>query len=85
LAQRAQARVDEGSTPALVVVVARRGIVVLHEVYGRLTPAADSPPLPRDALFPLASITKPLTATAVMLLVEDGLRRVGQPTSSSSG
>jgi CubicO group peptidase (beta-lactamase class C family) len=71
--------VDEGITPALVVLVARRGIIVLHEAFGRFTPDTDSPPLPRDAIFPLASISKPITATAAMLLVEEGLLGLNRP------
>src|SRR6516162_5362741 len=73
IARVAEQWVASGQTPALVVLVARRGVVVLHEAFGRLTPDADSPPLPRHAVFPLASISKVITATAAMLLVEDGL------------
>ncbi len=65
--------VEEGLTTALVLLVARRGVIVLHEAYGCLTPELDSPLLPRDAIFPLASMTKPITATLAMQLVEDGL------------
>ena len=65
--------VDDGVTPALVVLAARRGVVVLHEAFGCLTPEPDAPSLERDTIFPLASMTKPITATAAMMLVEDGL------------
>jgi CubicO group peptidase (beta-lactamase class C family) len=75
----AEAWVAEGHTSGLVVLVARRGVVVLHEAFGRLSPEADAPALPRDALFPIASITKPITATAVMCLVEDGLIGLNRP------
>jgi CubicO group peptidase (beta-lactamase class C family) len=67
--------VDEGVAQTMEVLVARRGVIVLHEVCGRLTPAPDSPPTPLNAIFRLASITKILTATALMSLVEEG--RVG--------
>ncbi len=30
--------VDAGITPALVVLAARRGVIVLHEAFGRLGP-----------------------------------------------
>src|SRR5262245_1365387 len=65
--------VASGVTPSLVVLLARRGGVVLHDAFGQHGPDAESPPLRADALFPLASITKPITATLVMCLVEDGL------------
>ncbi|HZS88944.1 MAG TPA: serine hydrolase domain-containing protein [Chloroflexota bacterium] len=79
VAQLAQSWVEQGITPSLVVLAARRGVIVLHEAFGRLTPDDDSPPLARDALFPLASISKPITATAVMILVEDGLLGLNRP------
>jgi CubicO group peptidase (beta-lactamase class C family) len=81
VAQLAQSWVEQGITPALVVFAARRGIIVLHEAYGRLTPAPDAPALPRDAIFPLASLTKPITATAAMVLVEDGLLGLNRPVA----
>lgn len=79
VAERAGQWVAQGIMPALVVLVARRGVVVLHEAFGRLTQEPDSPPLPRDALFPLASLTKPITATAAMILVEEGLIGLNRP------
>ncbi|MCH8920186.1 MAG: beta-lactamase family protein [Chloroflexi bacterium] len=71
----ARSWVEDGTHHALVVLVARRGLIVLHEAFGTLSPEPDSPPLPLDAIFPLASATKPVTAAATMCLVEDG--RVG--------
>jgi len=71
--------VKEGHTPTLEVCVARRGVIVLHEAFGILGPGPDSPPLGRDALFAGASVTKPITATLVMQLVEDGLLGLNRP------
>lgn len=71
--------VAEDHTPTLGVCVARRGVIVLHEAFGVLGPDPDSPPLRHDALFPVASITKPITATLVMQLVEDGLLGLNRP------
>lgn len=64
--------VDEGVAQTMEVLAARRGTIVLHEVCGRLTPDADSPPTPLGALFSIASITKLFTATCLMILVEEG-------------
>jgi serine-type D-Ala-D-Ala carboxypeptidase len=64
--------VRQGITPTIVMLVARRGRIVLHRAFGRLTQDADTPATPLDALFPLASIGKVFTATAVMTLVEEG-------------
>jgi CubicO group peptidase (beta-lactamase class C family) len=71
--------VEQGMTPSLVVLVARRGVIVLHEAFGALTPDPDSPPLPRDAIFPISSISKPFTAAAAMILVNDGLLGLNRP------
>jgi len=73
--------VEQGIHPALVVLVARRGIIVAHEAFGRLTPEQNSPPLELDAIFPLASLSKPITATLAMILVEDGLVGLNRPVS----
>ena len=67
----------EGRTPAITALVARRGVVVLDEAYGELRPGG--PALTPDAIFPITSMTKPLTATLAMILVEDGLLSVGRP------
>jgi|GEM_PF-2965288 CubicO group peptidase (beta-lactamase class C family) len=61
--------VDEGITTATAAVVARRGVIVIEEAFGDLTPNANFSPLQKDSTFPLASITKPVTATCVMVLV----------------
>jgi len=71
--------VEEGNSPALQVVIARRGTIVLDDAWGRLGPEDDAPPLTTDSIFPLASITKPITAAAVMCLVEDGLLGLNRP------
>ena len=42
-ARLAEAWVAEGHTSGLVVLVARRGVVVLHEAFGRLSPEAGAP------------------------------------------
>ena len=71
--------VEEGHTPTLGVCVARRGVIVLHEALGVLGPGPDSPPLDRRAIFPVGSVSKPVTATLVMQLVEDGRLGLNRP------
>jgi CubicO group peptidase (beta-lactamase class C family) len=75
----AQKWVDDGVHPSLEFVVARRGVVFLHEAYGKLGPEKDAPSLVKDTIFPLASISKPITATAAMILVEEGLLGLNRP------
>lgn len=69
--------VESGHTPSLVVLAARNGIVALHEAFGQRTPGGE--PLDRDAIFPLQSVSKPLTAASVLALVEDGLLGLQRP------
>lgn len=71
--------VEEGIHPSLEILVARKGVVFLHEAYGKLGPEKDAPSLVKDTIFPLASISKPITATAAMILVEDGLLGLNRP------
>lgn len=66
---------------AVVALAARRGVVVLHETLGRLRPEADSPPTTPQTVFAIASASKPITATAVMILVEEGRIGLNLPAS----
>ena len=63
--------VKSGHTPTLGVCAARRGVVVLHEAFGQARP--DGTPLGLDAIFPVASVSKSVTAVLVMQQVESGL------------
>ena len=77
--QLAHSWVAEGLTPALVVLAARRGVVFLHDAFGRLAPEPNSPALQRDSIYPVASLSKPVTATAVLCLIEDGVVSLDRP------
>ncbi len=76
---RAASWVSDGLTPALVLLAARRGVVALHESYGRLTPDSEMPALSVDSVFPCASLCKPLTASVLLMLVEEGLVNLQLP------
>ena len=81
IVELAEGWVAQGVHPALVVLVARRNAIVVHEAFGRQTPATDTPPLELDAIFPVASLTKPVVATCAMILVEDGLLGLNRPVT----
>jgi CubicO group peptidase (beta-lactamase class C family) len=57
---------------AASVLVARRGMVILRRGWGTLSPDPGSPKAGPETVYILASITKPVTVTALMLLVERG-------------
>jgi CubicO group peptidase (beta-lactamase class C family) len=81
VAHVAKGWVEHGLLRALVIAVARRGVLVLHEAYGTLSAGPDSPAVMLDSIFPLWSISKVITATAVMGLVEDGRLGLNRPVA----
>lgn len=69
--------VDAGRLPGLVAIVGRRDAEHI-ETIGTL--AFDRPaPMRRDTLFRIASVTKPITAVAAMILVEECRLRLDDP------
>jgi len=79
--KNAQGWVDNGIHPSLVILAARRGVIFLHEALGSLGTDDPSCPIELNTIFPLASISKPVTATAAMILVEEGLLGLNRPVA----
>ena len=63
--------VERGDIHGAVLLVARRGQIVLHEAAGWRN-AEDRLPMKRDTLFKMASNTKPVIAAATLKLVGEG-------------
>ncbi|MDE1934785.1 serine hydrolase [Bradyrhizobium sp.] len=61
--------VERGDLPGLVMLVSHRGRVHADAI-GRL--AFEGSPIKRDSIFRITSMTKPITAAAAMVMVEDG-------------
>src|SRR5881296_2699524 len=61
--------VERGEVPGLVTLVSRRGEVHV-DVIGTQA-LGDNPPMRRDTIFRISSMTKPITAAATMILVEE--------------
>ncbi len=74
-------QVDKGILPGAVTFVARRGTIVHYETHGFLD-AQKTKPMTRDALFRLASMTKPIVTVAAMMLVEQGSIKLNDPIST---
>jgi len=72
--------VDRGRIPGAVVVIARKGRVAYAQAIGFRDKAAGSPMTP-DAIFRIASMTKPMVSVAAMMLYEDGRLFVADPVS----
>jgi CubicO group peptidase (beta-lactamase class C family) len=75
-----QRYVASGQIANAVTLVLRDGKVVQQGVYGSFDPIAGTP-MRADALFRLASESKPITATAILMLVEEGSVRLADPVS----
>jgi CubicO group peptidase (beta-lactamase class C family) len=71
--------IASGEVPGAVALVARNGKIVYHKAFG--TANADGDALDRNAIFRIASQTKAITATAVMMLWEQGLFQLDDPIS----
>ena len=63
--------IREQKLPGLIALVARRGKIVFHKAYGQADATANRA-LKKDDIFRIASMTKAITATAVMILYEEG-------------
>ena len=72
--------VDEGLLPGWLIVVSREGRVAHLETYGQRDVEAQRP-VEHDTLFRLASMTKPVTSVAAMMLYEQGAFELKDPVS----
>ncbi len=77
LHQAMAARVAKGELPGLVTLVARGGDVQVDTI--GVMAFGSNEPMRRDAIFRIASLTKPILATATMILVEEGKLALDEP------
>jgi len=75
-----QRHIDAERMAGAVTLVARKGRVVHFEAHGLMDLKARKP-MRKDALFVLASMTKPVTGVAVMMQVEEGKVHLTDPVS----
>ena len=73
-----KADVDKGRIPGAVVAVARKGKLVYFEAVGFRDKDAGAP-MTTDAIFSIASMTKPMSSVALMQLTEEGKALVSDP------
>jgi CubicO group peptidase (beta-lactamase class C family) len=72
--------VDTNQIAGAVTLVARKGKIVHFESQGWRDKDANQP-MEKDAIFSLASMTKPIVSTALMMLWEDGRFMLDDPIS----
>jgi CubicO group peptidase (beta-lactamase class C family) len=75
-----QQAVNSGDLPGMVALVARKGKIVFHQAYG-MADFSSGRKMKTDDIFRIASQTKAITATAVMMLWEEGKFQLDDPIS----
>jgi CubicO group peptidase (beta-lactamase class C family) len=75
---RMQKFVDNNTVSGVVTVIGTSKGIVSHEAVGSLT-LDPKKEMPKEALFRIASMTKPITAIGIMMLVDDGKLSVDDP------
>src|SRR5579859_7030711 len=73
-----QTFVDDGELAGAVTVVGRKDGVIHLEAVGALN-LESKEPMSKNALFRIASMTKPITAIGIMILVDEGKLAVADP------
>src|SRR5438105_10350218 len=76
-----QQAVDSGDVPGVVAAAAGRDGVFYEGAFGRRN-LNEPAPMTYDTLFRISSLTKAVTCTAAMQLIERGLIQIDQPVAS---
>lgn len=75
-----QRAIQQGTVPGVVAIVANKDRVLYHNAFG-LMDVAKRRPIEKDSIFRIASMTKPVTSVAVMMLVEQGKLSLDDPVA----
>ena len=78
--QMVQRYIDAKEITGAVTIVARKGKVAHFEAQGLMDVEAKTP-MRKDAIFRMASMSKPVTGVAILMLVEEGKVRLTDPVS----
>ena len=78
IANAVNAEIARDQLPGAVLAIARRGRLVYFETFGSRDKAAGAP-MPADAIFNIASMTKPMVAVAALQLYEQGRLLMDDP------
>jgi CubicO group peptidase (beta-lactamase class C family) len=76
----AEHQVDKGNLVGMVSLVARRGKIVYLDAVGHQNRAKNIP-MRTDTIFRVASMTKPVTSLAILMLYEEGKIQLTDPLS----
>jgi CubicO group peptidase (beta-lactamase class C family) len=75
-----RSEIAAGKLPGAVLAIARQGKLAYMEAFGYLDRQAEVP-MPVDAVFSIASMTKPIVSVAALSLYEEGRLMVNDPVS----
>jgi len=76
-----RADVEKGRLPGAVVAVARKGKLVYYQAFGYLDKDAGTK-MHNDAIFSIASMTKPIVAVGALTLLERGQLQIDEPVGT---
>jgi CubicO group peptidase (beta-lactamase class C family) len=72
--------ISEGRVAGTVIIIMREGKVAYFKTHGMMDRERKIP-MPKDAIFRICSMSKPITSTAVMMLYEEGKFLLSDPVS----
>jgi CubicO group peptidase (beta-lactamase class C family) len=78
--QMIERRIAAGEMAGAVTIVARKGKIVHFEALG-VRDLESKQPMTKDTIFRIASMTKPVTGVAIMMMLEEGKVRLTDPVS----
>lgn len=78
IASALQGEIARKALPGAVLMIARYGKLAYCETFGHLDPVAGTA-MPVDAMFSIASMTKPLVTVGALMLCEEGRMAINQP------
>ena len=80
VAELVQRHVAAGSFTGAVTLVARNGRIAHHEAHG-LADLDAKKAMPKDGIFRIMSMTKPIVGVAILMMMEEGKVRLQDPVS----
>ena len=75
-----RADIEKGRIPGAVVAIARKGRLAYYEAFGYTDKEAGTP-MTKDAIFAIASMTKPMVGVAIMQMMEETRLQMSDPVS----
>lgn len=80
LRQQVKTDVEKRRIPGAVLLLARNGKIASFDAFG-FQERATQKPMKNDAIFRIASMSKPITSVAIMILAEEGRLDIGAPVA----